>query len=168
MTQFSRLKEDLLRATAAAFGQRYLFDVLVPGGVAVDLSAGGACALADAVWAVCAETVELRRIYDEHEGVRDRFTGTGRLAPQLAARLGVLGLAGRASGQARDVRVDLPVPPYTEVRIAKVVQHGGDVAARVAVRFEEVQESGRMLIGLLARLPGGAHAAAVGVPPDGA
>ena len=167
LTQFSRLKEDLLRATAAAFGQRYLFDALVPGGVAVDLSAGGAAALADAVWAACAETVELRRIYDEHEGVRDRFTGTGRLAPQLAARLGVLGLAGRASGQARDVRVDLPVLPYTEVRIAKVVQHGGDVASRVAVRFEEVQESGRMLIGLLARLPGGAHATAVGEPGDG-
>ena len=167
LTQFSRLKEDLLRATAAAFGQRYLFDALVPGGVAVDLSAGGAAALADAVWAACAETVELRRIYDEHEGVRDRFTGTGRLAPQLATRLGVLGLAGRASGQARDVRVDLPVLPYTEVRIAKVIQHGGDVASRVAVRFEEVQESGRMLIGLLARLPGGAHATAVGVPGDG-
>jgi len=32
LTQFSRLKEQLLRATQAAFGQRYLLDIIVPGG----------------------------------------------------------------------------------------------------------------------------------------
>ncbi len=168
LTQFSRLKEDLLRATAAAFGRRYLFDIVVPGGLAIDLSAEAARALADAARAVCAETVELREIYDEHEGVRDRFTGTGRLEPERAARLGVLGLVGRASGQARDVRVDLPAAPYTEVPVAMVVQHGGDVASRVAVRFGEVHESGRLLTSLLSGLPGGTHAAQVGVPADGA
>ena len=33
LTQFSRLKEDLLRANAFAFGARYLFDYVTPGGV---------------------------------------------------------------------------------------------------------------------------------------
>jgi Ni,Fe-hydrogenase III large subunit len=168
LTQFSRLKEDLLRATAAAFGRRYLFDIVVPGGLASDLSAEAAHALADAARAVCAETVELREIYAEHEGVRDRFTGTGRLEAERAARLGVLGLVGRASGQARDVRVDLPAAPYTEVPVAMVVQHGGDVASRVAVRFGEVHESGRLLTSLLSGLPDGMHATEVGVPADGA
>lgn len=168
LTQFSRLKEDLLRATAAAFGRRYLFDIVVPGGLASDLSAEAARALADVVRAVCAETVELRDIYDEHEGVRDRFTGTGRLEPERAARLGVVGLVGRASGQARDVRVDLPDAPYTEVPVTMVVQHGGDVASRVAMRFGEAHESGRLLTSLLSGLPHGAHAAEVGVPADGA
>ena len=168
LTQFSRLKEDLLRATAAAFGRRYLFDIVVPGGVASDLSAEAARALADAVRAVCAETVELRDIYDEHEGVRDRFTGAGRLEPERAARLGVVGLVGRASGQARDVRVDMPDLPYTEIPVAMVVQDGGDVASRVAVRFGEVQESGRLLTRLLSGLPDGMHAEQVGVPADGA
>ncbi|EQD63355.1 hypothetical protein B1A_09174, partial [mine drainage metagenome] len=69
--------------------------MVVPGGLASDLSAEAARALADVVRAVCAETVELRDIYDEHEGVRDRFTGTGRLEPERAARLGVVGLVGR-------------------------------------------------------------------------
>src|SRR5208337_3052384 len=39
LAQFSRLKELLLRASEAAFGQRYLLDAIVPGGVAADLGA---------------------------------------------------------------------------------------------------------------------------------
>ena len=164
LAQFSRLKENLLRAVSAAFGRRYLFDVLVPGGLAMDVPPAVAGALLQAVHAVCAETVELREIYEAHAGVRDRFTGTGCLEPALAARLGVLGLVGRASGQARDLRVDLPWPPYTELPVAMSVQRGGDVAARVAVRFEEVQESGRLLGELLAALPDGGFAATLEAP----
>ncbi len=167
LAQFSRLKEDLLRTVSTAFGRRYLFDIVVPGGMAVDVSTEAARALSDVVSAVCAETVELRDIYEEHEGVRDRFTGTGRLEQELAARLGVVGLAGRASAMTRDLRVDLPCPPYTELSVAKAVQPGGDVAARVAVRFEEVQESGRLLKRLLSGLPVAERAVPVEVPSEG-
>ena len=38
LAQFSRLKEQLLRATEQALGQRYLMDFIVPGGTRVDLS----------------------------------------------------------------------------------------------------------------------------------
>lgn len=168
LAQFSRIKEELVRAVAAAFGRRYLFDIVVPGGMAVDLPTEAGQRLADAVRAVCAETVELRRIYDEHEGVRDRFTGAGRLQPGLAIRLGVLGLAGRASGLARDLRADLPCPPYSELAVAKAVQQGGDVAARVAVRFEEAAESGRLLQRLLSALPRAERLVEVRAPADGA
>ncbi len=40
LAQFSRLKEDVLRANLAAFGHRLLMDFIVPGGVAADLEAG--------------------------------------------------------------------------------------------------------------------------------
>ncbi len=168
LAQFSRLKENLLRAVSGAFGRRYLFDVIVPGGLAVDLALDVAGSLADTVRAVCAETRELRDIYDAHEGVRDRFRGTGRLTAELAARLGVLGLAARASGQAHDLRVDLPCPPYTELSVAPAVQQGGDVAARVAVRFDEVRESGRLLAHLLSALPDGAYAVDMTAPAEAA
>ncbi len=39
------------------------------------------------------EVPTLRDIYDEHTGLRDRFAGAGTLAPELAAWLGVVGLA---------------------------------------------------------------------------
>ena len=45
LAQFSRLKEQLLRATEQALGQRYLMDFIVPGGTRVDLSSTDALRL---------------------------------------------------------------------------------------------------------------------------
>jgi Ni,Fe-hydrogenase III large subunit/Ni,Fe-hydrogenase III component G len=167
LTQFSRVKEELLREIERAFGQRYLFDALVPGGTRVDLSAHAAAALVGRIaWVMC-ELAELRAIFDDHAGLRDRFTGAGILSPALATRLGVLGLAARASGQALDARVDLPCKPYDELPPVKVVRSEGDVAARVAVRFDEVADSCRLVRSILAALPTGAHVAAARLPESG-
>jgi Ni,Fe-hydrogenase III large subunit len=114
------------------------------------------------------EVAELRVIFDDHSGLRDRFTGAGILSPPLATRLGVLGLAARASGQPLDARVDLPCEPYDELPPVKVVRTEGDVAARVAVRFDEVADSCRLVRSMLAGLPAGAHTAAVRAPESGA
>ncbi len=99
------------------------------------------------------EAAELRGIYDDHAGVRDRFTGTGILTPALAVRLGVLGLAGRASGQSLDGRVDRPWPPYGELAPSKIVRGEGDVAARVAVRFDELRSPAGWCGGFSQRFP---------------
>jgi len=168
LAQFSRLKEELLRACNEALGERYLMNVLVPGGTHADLGAIEARELESTVVAIAKEVSGLRTIYDEHEGVRDRFTGAGILTPDLATRLGLVGLAGRASGQAFDLRCDLPCAPYTEVEVIKVGRSAGDVASRVAVRFDELQESARLIQRLIAGLPSGAYQDAVPVPPAGA
>jgi Ni,Fe-hydrogenase III large subunit len=55
-------------------------------------------------------------VYDEHAGLQDRFMTTGRVTPELAARLGLTGLAGRASGQAADLRCDQPWAPYDQLQ----------------------------------------------------
>jgi Ni,Fe-hydrogenase III large subunit len=168
LAQFSRLKEELLRSTAEAFGgARYLLDAVVPGGAALDLDDAGAAALRARAAAVAAAAAELRDIYDNHAGVRDRFVGAGRVLPALAARLGLIGLAGRASGQAFDARVDRPTAPYDVLAPKKMVHAGGDVAARVAVRFDELAESCRLIAALVDGLPRGAVRAAVAAPAAG-
>jgi Ni,Fe-hydrogenase III large subunit len=53
------------------------------------------------------------------------------------------------------VRVDHPYAPYHEVQVQAVSDDRGDVAARVAVRFNEVYESVRLIRTLLSDLPGG-------------
>jgi Ni,Fe-hydrogenase III large subunit len=168
LAQFSRLKEQLLRATENVFGQRYLLDLVVPGGVRADLSASGATGLTDCLRSIAVEVATLRTIYDDHSGVRDRFAGAGIVTPVLAARLGLTGLAGRASGQGFDLRCDLPWDPYGELAPKKIVHTAGDVAARVAVRFDEVAESIRLLQRIVQRLPSGVHQAAVSVAREGA
>ncbi len=135
--------------------QRYLNDFIVPGGVARDARDDLLTRLADCARALGAEAAALRSIYDEHAGVRDRFVGAGIVAPELAARLGLIGLAGRASGQALDLRVDLPCAPYAELEPAKSGRDEGDVAARVAVRFDELAESLRLVREIVDALPRG-------------
>jgi Ni,Fe-hydrogenase III large subunit len=168
LAQFSRLKEQLLRATQEALGARYLMSAIVPGGTRLDLTANSADGLATSVRKLATEALTLRAIYDEHEGVRDRFNGAGAVAPELARRLGLTGLAGRASGQAFDLRIDLPCEPYAQLAPAKCGSNAGDVAARVTVRFDELLESCRLVLCVLEALPAGAHVSSIRTPPDGA
>jgi len=123
--------------------------------------------LRECVGAIGKESAVLRTVYDEHQGVRDRFTGAGAVAPNLAARLGLMGLAGRASGQAFDLRVDLPCAPYAELSVRKSVRSAGDVAARAAVRFDELAESLRLIERLTAGIPEGPHLEVVPRPVEG-
>jgi Ni,Fe-hydrogenase III large subunit len=167
LAQFSRLKEGLLRVIELAFGQRYLFDALVPGGMAADLAAASAAALGACVESIAAETRVLRDIYDEHAGLRGRFLGAGTILPALAARLGLTGLVGRASAQAFDLRVDRPGGAYRELGTRSCGSSAGDVAARVGVRFDELFESCRLVAAILGALPDGAHHIQVPAPPAG-
>ena len=156
LAQFMRLKEDLLRVNACVFGARYPMDAVVAGGVARDIDAAG-CELLLSHGATLARELEaLRAIYDEHAGMQDRFIGCGCVSTALARQLGLTGLAARASGLPHDLRCDLPVHPYDAVVVTRAVDIDGDVAARVAVRFDETAESLRICRELLDALPEGA------------
>ncbi len=155
LTHFSRLKEDLLRANSLVFGARYLFDYVVPGGVAVDLSENGPEFLRLQYPALRQNLRELRAIYDEHGGLQDRFREAGRLKPDLARTLGALGLVARASGIPCDLRVNHPWQPYDSLSVKMSTQSSGDVAARVQIRFDEILESLRLCETVLEHLPPG-------------
>lgn len=167
LSQFGRLKEGLLRLTEATLGQRYLMDFVVPGGTAMAPEEPALRALAAAMPPLVTEVVRLHGILDEHAGVRDRFSGAGVVTPSLALQLGLAGLAGRASGQAFDLRVDRPCAPYAELAVRQAGSEIGDVAARVGVRFDELVESCR-LVGVIAeQMPAGEHRVEVPVPAAG-
>jgi Ni,Fe-hydrogenase III large subunit/Ni,Fe-hydrogenase III component G len=152
LAQFSRLKEQWLRLNATAFGHRYAMDYVIPGGVRDDPGPLLLQSLAKQCDDIRREVAQLRSIYDEHAGLQDRFAGAGRVAPELAGRLGLTGLAGRASGQAHDLRCDYHLTPYNELAAVSASSSAGDVAARVAVRFDEVFESLRLIRAIAERL----------------
>ena len=156
LSQFMRLKEDWLRLSAAVFGHRYLMDCIVPGGVASDLTAADILRLAEQCDAIEREVHILFDIYEEHAGLQDRFVTTGRLEPRLAAELSISGLAGRASSQSWDLRTQYAIAPYDQLDVQIATHRNGDVAARVAVRFEEIFESLRLIRRILLQLPHGA------------
>ena len=168
LAQFSRLKEDLLRTNAALFGHRYLMDRIVPGGVAADLDARGAEAILEECTRLRAELRNLRAIYYDHAGLQDRCINCGRLTPQTAAKLGVVGLAARASGHAMDARVHPGYAPYEEFAPRLASHRNGDVAARIVVRFEEAFESIELQRRIVRSLPPGELRVPVAEPAAGA
>jgi len=168
LAQFSRLREDWLRLSLEAFGHRLLMDCVVPGGVAAEPEAKAMDRMRLQCDAVESEVRALLAIYEEHAGLQDRFMTTGRVTPELAAELGLTGLAGRASGQTADLRRDHPWPPYGALEVRIATRQEGDVAARVAVRFDEIFESLRLVRALCARLPRGAARAELALPASAA
>jgi len=85
----------------------------------------------------------------------------------VARDLGVVGIAGRASGFAHDLRRDLPHAAYDQVRIRVPVHQVGDVRHRLQVRVDEVRESLALIQTFIAKLPGGPLRIEIGeVPPD--
>jgi Ni,Fe-hydrogenase III large subunit len=150
--QFWMLKEQLLRNNAKLFGHRYLMDKIVPGGVTVSLDVEGKNIIEQECDMLEKQVGILRGIYDEHAGLQDRFISTGVVTPKLAAQLGLCGLAGRASAQAWDARVQFACAPYDKLDVQMATYRNGDVAARAIVRFDELFESLRLQRDILANL----------------
>jgi len=160
LSQFSRLKENMLRLNERLCGHRYLMDVIVPGGVVEDREHALHDVLEE-MKTLDAEVDLLKSIYDDHAGLQDRFCGTGYLHSTAATRLGITGLAARASGKTMDLRADFPYPPYDQLNVQTASFADGDVAARVAIRFAEIKESLRLCTAIIQQMPKGPVATAV-------
>lgn len=152
------LREGVLRANAAAFGHRLMMDLVIPGGLAVDLAPEAQAPILAALDAAERELPALLTVYDTHASLQDRVVGTGILRHELAARFAAGGFIGRASGRGFDARRALPHAPYDALPIALTVLEEGDVDARVRVRIAELKESVALVRTLLAALePGEIH-----------
>ena len=165
--QFGALRERWQRRSAALFGHRLLFDVLVAGGVRGDLDTDGMAALLADHRELRAVLAPLTDIVLDHPSLDDRLIGAGVLSAADARALGCLGFVGRASAQDLDLRRDAPHAPYDTLAVRVPVYTQGDVAARLRVRLDEIQVSLELMDALLAQLPAGPVAASWQAPAGG-
>ena len=149
------LRERTLRAAKTAFGHRLMMDAVAPGGVAADLSADGAEAIAVLVREVRTTFPKLVSLYDNTASLQDRTVGTGILTAELARAFGAGGYVGRGSGRSYDARRDNPYPPYDSLSFRVPTRRAGDVNARIWVRIDEISESLGLIESILADLPDG-------------
>jgi len=163
----TRIKERVLRVNEQLTGNRLLRGMACVGGVRVDFGAEELRALkglADEFEKDLNELVELIR---GNSGTRDRLETTGVLTPEVARDLGIVGIAGRASGFAHDLRRDYPHDFYDQTEFTVPVFTEGDVQRRMVVRREELFQSLRIIRQVLDKLPAGPIREEVGdVPPD--
>jgi Ni,Fe-hydrogenase III large subunit/Ni,Fe-hydrogenase III component G len=158
--------ERLLRVNAAAFGHRYLFGVIDPGGVS---RAPDTAVLRRELPNAYGE---LRRAADallSTNSFVDRLEACGILTAEQARRLGLVGPVARATGLPVDARRtpqrgSAGGDPYAQHPVNIVTAAGGDVFARFQVMLGEADESVRLIAEFLdagttadrAPMPGGA------------
>jgi len=160
-----RLKERVLRLNEQLTGHRLLRGMAALGGVRFDWGAGQIEAIRQCVAWLRPEFESLVRLIRESSSTRDRLETTGILKPQTARDLGVVGVAGRASGIDHDLRRDFPHAAYDRVSFTVPVYQEGDVLRRLQVRIDEVQGALSIIEQIVVNLPTGPTRVNVPAPP---
>lgn len=159
----SRLREMVLCINEELTGSRLLRGVVCPGGLRRPWDREQVTETIKVLEQFENEFNSLIDIILSSGSTRDRLERTGILQPDKARDLGIVGVAGRASGQDHDVRRDHPYAAYDLMPIHVPVYHQGDVMSRVQVRIDEVRHSLELIRRAEARLDPGPHRMAL--PP---
>ncbi len=149
------LRERVLRAANACFGNRLMRDRIVVGGVAADLHQQGHPVVRKLLGEITRRLPRLAELYDKTASLQDRTVGTGVLAPLLARQYACGGTIGRASGRSFDARKAIGYAPYDRIAFEVPTLAEGDANARVWIRIREIEQSVAIIRRILARLPEG-------------
>ncbi len=136
-----RLKETLMTLNEQMTGSRLLRGMVCVGGVRRGWDQAQLNTLRDTLDSLAREFRVLISLIDSSESTRDRLEQTGVLRSDKARDLGIVGVAGRASGMDLDVRRDHPYAAYPRYSFRVPVYQAGDVWHRMQVRIDEVNES---------------------------
>ncbi len=163
--QTHALAEEILRLQARAFGHRWLFGALLPGGPARNLDRAGRHALSEAVRTPAREFDDLWELYLDSRVFVDRIQGTCPVPREVAVRWGAVGPTLRACGVPWDDRLRVPEAPYNDLFVALAREHDGDALARLLVRVQEVRASFLLIEQMLDRWPADVSLSEAPSPP---
>lgn len=152
ITLGGRTKEMLMRLQEQLAGNRFLRGVIVPGGVAKDITPALADAVEAALEKAAQNVADLDAMFAQQANFQNRIRTTGTVRKTTAIDLAMVGVGARASGFAHDSRKDFAYGVYPELDFQLITETSGDVAARLAVRIRELRESFAMVKALLAKL----------------
>jgi Ni,Fe-hydrogenase III large subunit len=155
-----RLRGDFLNMTATLCGSRFGRGMTRPGGVAFDVDAAMVKDVLARLDAAEKDVEQAVGLLWSTASVQARFEDTGRVTEEAARALGLVGVAARACGLARDVRQDHPFGIFRFTQLPVAVAETGDVFARAYVRWLEIQRSIDFVRDQLRALPAGATRAA--------
>jgi len=150
-----RLRGDFLNMTAVLCGSRFGRGLVRPGGVAFDVDEARIAELHERLEAAARDVRNAVQLLWGAPTVMARFEGTGRVTPDVAAELGLVGPAARACGLRRDVRKTHPTGIFQLVHIPLSTAESGDVFARAYVRWLEIERSIEYIRSQLRELPRG-------------
>jgi len=167
-SQAALIEEDLLRLSCQITAHRYLFGLLVPGGVTCDLSLADRQQLDTAVAAIAKRLLRLLEMLRYSSSFLDRLEEVGMVTEDKARAYGLVGPIARASGVARDIRKLFPYAGYRTIEFAVPVEQEGDGYARMRILFAEAEQSAFIIRNTLSGLPDGPACTELVQPREGA
>lgn len=150
-----RDRETAMNLLEDLTGNRVNYSANVLGGVKFDIEPAQAEAIYRGLDFLEERTRHYLDVVQTDETFIRRAQGIGLMTAQQAAQLGVVGPTARASGVARDIRVESPYAAYADYPVEMVLDSAGDLSARVVVRLKELFESYRVIRAILNNLPPG-------------
>jgi Ni,Fe-hydrogenase III large subunit len=150
-----RIRGDFLNMIALMCGSRFGRGLIIPGGVVFDIDAALANQLHDRIKNALNDVTTAVNLLWETPSVMARFENTGRISPETAISLGLVGPAARACDIVRDARFDFPAGIFRFAQLPVSIWNTGDVFARAYVRWLEIQRSITFIQNQIEMLPGG-------------
>lgn len=136
-----RLRGDYLNLTAGLAGNRFGRGFVVPGGVTQAGEAERLERLLAGLEKTGRDTEGALKLMFTAPSVIARFEDACRLGRETVSQLGLVGPAARASGLARDARLELPYGLYRPDLFEMPILTEGDVMARARIRCKEIAVS---------------------------
>lgn len=136
-----RIRGDYLNLGAELCGSRFGRGLVRPGGVAFGVDQALAENILQRLVDIERDTRGAIELFFDTPSALARMEGTGRVAVEDAASLGLVGMAARACGLAVDARLHHPTGAYREAFDHVVIEGAGDVFARANVRRREIYDS---------------------------
>ena len=150
-----RLRGDYLNLTAEICGSRFSRGLMRPCGVGFDINDELASRMLQRLLTIEKETRGAIELFFDAPSALARMERIGSLCIDDAEALGMVGVAARACGLTRDVRLHYPYGGYIQTYDHCVIEDSGDVFARANIRRREIYKSLHWLKKSLQDLPQG-------------
>jgi ech hydrogenase subunit E len=150
-----RDRETVMDLLEEISGNRVNYSANVLGGVKFDITPAQADSIRQGIDFLEERTRHYLNVVTQDAAFLSRTRGIGTMAEAQALDLGVVGPTARASGVARDIRVEAPYSAYKDFPINMVLETAGDLEARFVVRLRELLETYKTMRDILDRMPPG-------------
>jgi NADH-quinone oxidoreductase subunit D len=148
-------REVWVEILQALTGARVTNSYIIPGGVRRDLTPAIKEMIEKAIAYQRRKLKDWYKIFVRNPNIRSRLENVGVMSKENAIKWGAVGPNLRASGVYYDVRKIEPYAAYDKVDFEIPVYKEGDAYARLLVRFEEVEQSMRILEHVIKQIPEG-------------
>ena len=137
------LRTLTINTTQAWCGNRFGKGMIRPFGTNKPLTEAKRKMILDNVAEICRRYAEVRNDIKSSPTILARFEECGIVPKSEMQRIGGVGMAARASGLKRDIRISHPFGGFTleDIKHQSVVKQHGDVMSRLMVRANEVLQS---------------------------